>query len=242
VSVDALCPGCKQSLASHPRSGRSVPGQTDGIVVVHGRCIVSGVRAPQKLCWSLLAGPLTLDEYLDLYRDRRPPAPPCPACGGPTGYHDTYERYVAEDSADPTLVPMYRFRCRRADCPVVTITLYPVFITPYMPVPTQMREDAVRAHDEGRMSWERIAEAVGVASDTVRRWARRLRARVPDLAAAFMAAVAGFDPTANLPPARAGPSLWALGDAAAGAVGFTPWPRLAVGRLDLSRGPMPVWA
>jgi len=242
VSVDAPCPGCKQSLALHPRSGRAVSAPEDGIVIVHGRCIVAGVRAPQKLCWTPLGGALTVAEYLDACARQRPQAPSCPACGDPTAYHGTYERGVAEDSATRTMVPIYRFRCRRADCPVVTITLYPVFITPYMTVPTPTRENAVRTHDEGRLTWERIAEDIAVSSDAVRRWARRLHARVPDLASAFVAVVVRFDPTVSLPPARAGPHLWLLGDTAAGAIGLTPWPRLAVTRLDLTSGPMPVWA
>ena len=242
MSVEAACPGCKERLASHPRSGRFIPAPVDGIVVVHGRCIVGGVRAPQKLCWAVLLEPVTLDDYLGLYADHQPDPPRCPACGGPTGYHGTYTRNVANDAGTLTPVPMYRFVCGRAECPVVTITLYPVCITPYMQVPTQVREDAVRTHDEGRMSWERIAEGIGVASDTLRRWARRLRARAPALAAAFMAAVSDFDPRAILPPARAGPALWVLGAAAADAVHLTRWPRIAVARLDLIRGPMPVWA
>lgn len=242
VSVDAPCPGCKQSLASHPRSGRSGPVQASGIVVICGRCVHADVRAPQKLCWALLPGPLTVDEYLSLYHDRRPSAPPCPACSGPTVYHGVYERNVAQDPVIPTLVPIYRFRCRRADCPVVTITLYPPFITPYMPFPTAVREDALRAHDQERVPWERIAQGLGVAPDTVRRWARRLRARAIDLAGAFMAGVSACGPTLALPPSRDGPALWALGDAAAHAVDHTDWPRLGIGRLDLIRGPMPVWA
>jgi hypothetical protein len=68
-----------------------------------------------------------------------------------------------------------------------------------------------------------------------RRWAHRLRRRVPDLATAFMTVVLSADPAANLPPLRAVPSPWTVGDVAARALDRTDPPHLAI-VLDLGRG------
>lgn len=242
MSVDAPCPACKQSLACHAPSATSAHVHTGAVVVVRGRCIVDGVRAPQKLCWVLLSGPLTATEYLEAYAHAPPPAPSCPGCGGRAVHHGRYLRLVADDPAYPTPIPIYRARCEREDCPVVTITLYPPFVTPYMPFPTDVREQALRDHDERLTPWHRLAQAHRVAEDTVRRWARRLRVRAAALRAAFMAIAITYDPHSRLPPARDPPSLWVLGDAAAHAVDASGWPRLAVARLALTLSPLPVWA
>jgi transposase-like protein len=214
----------------------------DGIVVVRGRCIVNGVRAPQKFCWVPLSGPLTAMEYLQAYAHGAPPAPPCPGCAGPTLRHGRFWRQLADDASHPTPIPIYRVRCPRQDCPVVTITLYPPFVTPYMPFPTAVREQVLRDHDERHMPWHRLAQAHGVAQDTVRRWARGLRARAAALRAGFLALTIAYDSHVRLPPARDPPSLWALGDAAAHAVDAPGSPRLAVARLALTLSPLPVWA
>lgn len=242
VSVNAPCPACKHSLVRHPRSVAAAQARADGIVVVRGRCVVNGVRAPQKMCWVLLSGPLTTEQYLAAYAHTPPPAPPCPGCTGPTIPHGHFWRRLADDTAHPTLIPIYRVRCPRADCPVVTITLYPPFVTPYMPFPTAVREQVLRDHDEHRTPWHRLAQAYGVAEDTLRRWARRLRARAAALRAGFLALAIAYDPHARPPPARDPPSLWALGDAAAHAIDAPGWPSLAVARLALALSPLPVWA
>lgn len=246
VSVDAPCPACKHALADHSPSGRSAQGQTGPVVVVCGRCIADGIRAPQKLCWVLLDGPLTVGEYLEAYGDgeRRPPKPPCPCCGGPTVYHGSYERLVADGESGPAVsVTILRVRCPSRDCPVVTITLFPPFVTPYVRFATPVRERVLRDHDEHGTPWEHLAEASGADPDTVRRWARSLRLRAAALASGFAAIALSYDPAARLPPARAGPAaLWALGDAAAKGLDLPHWPRLAVARLALIAGPLPVWA
>jgi hypothetical protein len=242
VSVDAPCPACKRSLAIHWPSAPSARGQAGGVVVVRGRCIVDGARAPQKLCWAPAAAPLSVQAYLKVCGHSPPPSPACPGCGGPTVRHGVYWRRVADDSVRPTPVPIYRFCCKRPDCPVVTITLYPPFITPYMPFPTAVREQAVRDHDEHHTPWDALARVVGVAPDTLRRWARRLRARAAALRAAFVAIVITSDALASLPPSRDGPSIWVIGDGAAHRIGLPSWPRLALTRLVLTQGPVPVWA
>jgi hypothetical protein len=242
MSLDGPCPGCKHSLAAHPRSAPSARDLADGIDLVRGRCIVAGERAPQKLCWVLLVGPLTVGEYLDAYEDTAPPRPPCPACGGVTVLHGSYWRLVAEDPVRPTLVRLYRVLCKEPGCPVVTVTLYPPFVTPYMPFPTAVREQAMRDHDGGSASWRHLAQAIGVTLDTLRRWARQLRARAASLRAGFLSILVDTDIQFRLPRARDGPSLWVLADAAAAAVGRSQWPRLAVARLALDVGPLPVWA
>jgi len=218
-----------------------VRGETPPLDVVRGRCIVSGVRAPQKFCWVQLPGPRTLKEYLARYTDQPPKPPLCPLCGTQTRSHARFWRHVAEDPLYPTRVPLYRALCPNPQCPAVTVTLYPPFLTPYSQFPTEIREGAVRDHDAG-VAWSRIAAQVQVSIKTLRRWARRVRARAAALQAGFFCILIRFDAQSRLPSARDGPSLWALGDCAAALVQCPDWPRLSVARFPLRSPALPVWA
>lgn len=228
---------------AHPRSAPCARPEACPLDVVRGRCIVAGSRAPQKLCWVLLAGVPTLEGYVAMYGDRSPPPPPCPACRGPTVRHGSFERHLALDPVRPVPMRLYRAKCNRSSCPVVTITLYPPFVVPYLQVPTEVRDDAVRAHQEGAGSWSRLADRLGYSVAALRRWERAVRARMGDLKAAFLVLLDRYASAHSPSAGRSPPALWTLGDLCAQALDLSSFPRLAIARTvaDPLLVALPVW-
>lgn len=243
VNVDGPCPACKYNLGAHPPSApcpRANPGPID---LVRGRCILAGVRAPQKLCWVLLSGVPTLDEYLSAYGSVSPPAPACPGCSGETARHGSFMRRLAIDPVWSTAVRLYRALCKNPGCPVVTVTLYPPFVTPYQAVPTPVRENLVREHQQGAVSWDALAAKSGFHRDTLRRWARAINARAGALRAAFVTLLDWAAPAHHDPQGVGPPSLWGVADDCARALAL-PVPRLAIARLTVPGRilvALPVW-
>lgn len=211
--------------------------------MVRGRCIVAGTRAPQKLCWVALSGVPTLEDYQAIYGDRSPPPPPCPACRGPTVRHGSFERHLAIDPVLPVSMRLFRAKCNLASCPVVTITLYPPFVLPYLQVPAQVRDDAVRARQEDATSRPQMAKLIGYTVPALRRWERAVRKRTGELKAAFLVLLDRYAPAHLPPPSRPPPSLWELSDVCALALDFASLPRLSIPRvaLDPLLVRLPVW-
>ncbi len=242
--VDAPCPACKHSWKAHPRSAACARPQPCPIDLVRGRCIVLGVRAPQKVCWVTLNGVPTLDAYLAAFGDRSPPPPMCPACRGPTVRHGSFIRHLAMDPALSMPIRLYRAKCNNQDCAIVTITLYPPFILPYLQVPTATRDDAVRSHLEERIAWRKLAARLGYHPRTLRRWDRAIRRRTADLQAAFLVLIDWFAPSDHLShDRRPPPTLWDLADRCADVLRLQAMPGLAPARTvaTVFLAAVPVW-
>lgn len=255
------CPACKRRLSEHTPSERHPRSAEAGkVAVANGRCRPGGEPAPQKLSWVTLREELTEAEYRERYTDRAPPLEPCPGCGGKLHGHGRYGRGFGEEGGvrvNP--LPLYRGLCPQPACPVVTVTHYPCFVTPYEIAPTSQREAVVRERAERRRSWASLSAQAGYAPQTVRRWVRRVQARAAEILVGLSAALLWLDPGAALErtegATRGGargdllPAMFRVADTVvevlteAGA-----WregtPRLGLPRLLRPPGPspLPVWA
>jgi hypothetical protein len=126
---------------------------------------------------------------------------------------------------------------------VVTVTLYPDFVTPYGRHEVRIREDALRRHGEAQVSWERTAELANVSPDTARRWDRDFRIRLPLLWSGLFFLCVSLDP--NLPLVQVeGGSVWQSLDRVGGLLERpSSVPRLALARdrLPISLRAPPRW-
>lgn len=230
-----VCSACNVPWIAHPRSCYLRPAPGSGCTVVRGRCESNGVRALQKICWLTLGENLTPSEYLRRYSAQAPPHGPCPACDGSLDGHGKFLRLLMEEDGGEIRLPLYRCLCPNPDCPVVTVTLYPDFVTPYGRHETRIREGALRRHDEEQISWERTAELAGVSPDTVRRWDRDFRIRLPLLLAGLFFLCVSLDPDLPLAQVEDAP-VWRTLDRIAGLLN-RPFCGL---RLALARDRLPV--
>ncbi len=197
-----LCTGCRQPLHLHSKSGRTLREAANGIAVCNGRCYPNGERAKQKLSWVAMSEPLTEEEYRARYSATvSPPMEPCPDCGGRLGHHGHFERQL---TANGELEPLLLFRgiCRNPDCPVVTVTHYPPFVTPYSVFPTAVRETAILT--SLRQGLETAAAAIGCSARTVLRWRRALGARLGELVSGVATLIMRLDPLWSLPGEQVG--------------------------------------
>ena len=170
--------------------------------------------------------PLDVSAYAEGGREIRPPRPPCPRCGGPTGAWSGYERHLRDEGDRLIFVP--RVRCRACG---VTQALLPWFVTPYRWDTTDVIGRALELSVSGQ-GVRRIAATLERPATTVREWCRRFRGLAGDLAATLLAAAvragwSGFDL-----PVAPGPRCLAAADALASAFArrhgpIRPW-RLAV--------------
>lgn len=260
-SVNPMCPACKRPLADHLPSRRRVPEHVPAgkIPVVNGRCIVDGVRAPQKCCWVQLRKPLTVKQYQKKFDKGLIQLEPCPSCRGRLEMWGSCPRTLQDGEPQSMRgLRLLRGRCRNAECPVCTVTHYPCFITPYLTVSTAEREAAVRAHEEQGLSWSRLqkVEKKGWVAATVQRWVRRLRKRAAAVTIGVLAVWQALDHAAPAelrpepPQAEWSPLLRmfrvcdSVRDLLQGREGWTaPVPALAVPRMfrPLEPTTLPVW-
>lgn len=156
-----------------------------------------------------MSEPLTEGEYRRRYGETLPPSmEPCPGCGGPLGYHGHFERDLSEAGIVEPLV-LHRGICRNPICPVVTVTHYPQFVTPYSVFPTAVREDAVLRSTMGE-ALETVATGIGCSVRTVLRWRQTVAQRVPELVAGLAGLIMRLDPIWPLPSVRRETILFAL--------------------------------
>jgi hypothetical protein len=257
-SVGDLCPACKRPVADHLPSSRYAPREVPPgkVAVVNGRCTVAGERAPQKCCWVLLREGMTPGEYRERFAAGRIALEPCPCCGGPLlAWGSCPRRLVEGEGVVLQGLRLRRGRCPNPDCPVRTVTHYPVFVTPYQVVATAEREAAVRAHVVEGWSWSTVQRRVPWLLTTVQRWERRLAVRAAEVATGLLAVWQRLDEGA---PAelRAGAgrrgllqAMFAVCDAVGELLrpqlGWTAGvPGLALPRLvrPTAPTPLPVWA
>jgi hypothetical protein len=203
ISVDAgrlwvngaLCPGCRRPLALHPRSAYQWR-ETDGLDVCRGRCRLGKERAPQKCCWVLMSELMTEAEYRQRYENEAPPMEPCPCCGGHLQHQGRFPRRLAsEDGTTVEPLWLYRGLCPNPACPVVTVTHYPWFVTPYEVVPTTQREAAVRAWADGR-GFPALGQETGYDAKTLARWTAGVLARASEVTTGLLAVWQRLDPAA----------------------------------------------
>ncbi len=237
------CPACNLPWPLHPRSLFTRPTKALDFAVIRGRCEVLGERAPQKICWLPLGSFSTAADYLAQYADISPSPGACPVCGSRLEPHGRFFRSLQLHSGEEIQIPLYRGLCKEDDCPIVTVTLYPAFVTPFGRAETRIRESCLRAHDEEHLSWERCGEQQGVSPDTARRWGRDFRPRVTLLTGVLLAVLFTFDSRFLLPP---DPTPWPLLDQTLDLLGLdVGLPRLSVSRVLLpsTRAPprWPVW-
>lgn len=241
-----MCPACNNPWIQHPRSVYVRPTHAAEFLVLRGRCEVRGEAALQKICWVHIDGASSPDAYLKQCAQGSVSVGFCPACGTRLKFHGRFWRKLRKTDGEEIRIPLYRGLCKNADCPVSTVTHYPPFVTPYQRCQTEVREQALRSHEEEHVSWEQAAETAQVSPDSVRRWARDLRLRIPVLYAVLFALLLILDPsgfalTPNLTVWTVADRLAELLDCSAGR------PRLALSRALLPpplRGPprWPVWA
>ena len=192
-----LCTSCRQPLHLHSKSGRALREAANGIAVRNGRCHPGGEPARQKLSWVAMSEPLTEEEYRKRYSAASPPPmEPCPQCGSRLGYHGHFARQMAEGGR---LEPLLLFRgiCRNPACPVVTVTHYPPFVTPYSVFPTAARESAIVASLAKGL--ETAAAETGCSARTVLRWRKALRERLGELVSGIAGLIMRLDPLWPLP-------------------------------------------
>lgn len=245
--LGGTCSACKIPLAQHPRSIYGPRPQTPDLVVCRGRCILDGVGAPQKICWSLADAPLTVLDYLAAVAVSPPALGPCPVCGGVLWRHGLFWRYLLEAGADlPVRVPIYRGRCPAKLCPIVTVSFFPSFVTPLVRSETAVRERVLRGHDESTAPLERLAEHAKVSLDTARRWVRAFRPRSDALHRLLLVTCLLFsiDASFALPD---GATVWQAADHVRRLLDRDAClPALTLSRLDIApRAPpagWPVWA
>jgi hypothetical protein len=144
-----------------------------------------------------MSGALTEEEYRKRYSAASPPPmEPCPQCGSRLGYHGHFGRRLTEKGQ---LEPLLLFRgiCRNPDCPVVTVTHYPPFVTPYSVFPTALREAAIS--ESLARGLEAAAAMVGCSSRTVLRWRTALGERLGELVSGITGLIMRLDPPWPLP-------------------------------------------
>lgn len=245
--LDRACPACNIPLSRHPRSIYGPRPEAADLAVVRGRCIVDGKAAPQKICWSLADAPLTVDAYLATVKVSPPALGPCPACGVTLWRHGVFWRDILDLGVDLAVrVPIYRGLCPRKLCPIVTVSLFPSFVTPMVQAATAVRERVLRRHDERAASLERLAEDAQVSFDTARRWVHAFRLRSGALHGLLLALciLLSLDASFALPD---GATVWQAADRVRRLLDRDAClPGLALGRLDIApRAPpvgWPVWA
>jgi len=153
----------------------------------------------------------------------------CPSCGGRLGYHGHFERQVAENGVLEPLV-LFRGICRNPCCPVVTVTHYPPFVTPYSVHRTAVREAAIL--ESLARGLEVAAMAVGCSVRTVLRWRQALGERLGELVSGVAGLIMRLDPLWPLPSEQAGlPAAFTLLSRARELTLGRESPLLAVGRL-----------
>lgn len=181
------CPACKRELNEHLSSGKQPRAVSGKIDVVNGRCWSYGEPAPQKFSWVQMSELLTEEEYRAKYTDQPPPLEPCPGCGGRLNHHSSYQRGLGEEGiALVNPLPIYRGLCTNDDCPVVTVTHFPCFVTPYEVAPTALREKVVRAHVAGR-SWAALEDESRYSAATLRRWTAEVKERAAEVTVGLLA-------------------------------------------------------
>jgi len=209
--------------------GRTLREAAHGIAVCNGRCYPGGAKAKQKLSWVAMSEPLTEEEYRRRYSAMAPPPlEPCPGCGGRLGHHGHFERQYAQDGMLEPL--LFRGICRNPECPVVSVTHYPPFVTPYSVFPTQLRETAILAS----LSHGVVAAAakIGCSARTVLRWRQALGERLRELISGVTGLIMRLDPLWVLPQGQGGcAAAFPLLREAQGLLGRE-GPQLAVGRLS----------
>jgi hypothetical protein len=144
-----------------------------------------------------MSEPVPEEEYRRRYSaDAPPPMEPCPQCGGRLGHHGHFERQLAENGE---LEPLLLFRgiCRNPGCPVVTVTHYPSFVTPYCVFPTEVRETAIM--ESLTKGVEAAAASIGCSARTVLRWRNALGERLGELVSGVAGLVMRLDPLWPLP-------------------------------------------
>ncbi len=174
----------------------------NSIAVCNGRCYPCGEKAKQKLSWVAMSETLTEEEYRRRYSAEVPPGlEPCPGCGRELGHHGHFERQLAQDGE---LEPLLLFRgiCRNPDCPVVTVTHYPPFVTPYSVFPTAERETAIL--ESLAKGLEAAAAMIGCSARTVLRWRKALGERLGELVSGVAPLIMRLDPLWSLPREQAG--------------------------------------
>lgn len=250
-----LCPGCGGKLADHRHSRRYPPEPAVGIVVLLGLCYPQGLdQAPglQKISWVQMSEPLTEAEYRKRYGDRPPPMERCPCCRGELNHHGRYPRWVGNGDFVERLF-IYRGLCKNPECPVVTVTHYPVFVIPYTQVSAEVVEEVVRERVEKGLTWEKMSEKWGFDVKTMLRWYSSVRNRAKDIINVLLFHEEKYRPAAaaGVPPVSSGTILTDLfGVADRVAELLTPvglWrqeiPRLSLARVARHAGvsPVPVW-
>ena len=227
-----LCTGCRQPLHHHFRSGRILREAANGIGVCNGRCYPSGEKAKQKLSWVAMSEPLTEEEYRQRYSATMPPLmEPCPGCGGRLGHHGYFERrQVKLGELEPLL--LFRGICRNPGCPVVTVTHYPPFVTPYSVFPTAVREAGIL--ESLARGLEAAAAGIGCSTRTVLRWRKALGERLGELVSGVAGLIMRLDPLWPLPSVQSGlEAAFALCAKARELTFSHATPLLAVARLRL---------
>lgn len=205
----APCPGCRQPLRLHSRSGRTLVGAANGIGVANGRCYPGGAKAPQKLSWVAMSENLTEEEYREHYSEAPPPMEPCPGCGGPLGYHGSFARHLIGADGELQLLILHRGICRNPVCPVVTVSHYPEFVTPYSVYPTAVREEAIRQSVLGK-GLEAIGASLRCTGRSILRWRQSLKVRLPELIAGVARLIMRWDANWRLPAPQGEEILAAL--------------------------------
>lgn len=153
---------------------------------------------------------ITEEEYRQHYGEAvPPPMEPCPGCGGLLGYHGHFERDLSADAGTVEPLVLHRGICRNPICPVVTVTHYPPFVTPYSVFPTAVREDAVLRSALGE-TLEAVATGIGCSVRTVLRWRQMILKRVPELVSGLTGLIVRLDPLWSLPTVRWETILFAL--------------------------------
>ena len=250
-SVGCLCAACKHPLEDHLPSSARLPAEVPAgkVAVVNGRCIGPNGRALQKMCWVALAEPMTPAEYRRRLAEGTVRLERCPACHGRLVTHGRFHRTLLGPGGQPERIELLRGRCPNRECPVCTVTHYPLFMTPYHVVPTAEREATVRARAEGA-SWLNLKATVALS--TARRWYRDVAARADEVLIGLTAAQHRLDPSAPALPRPANTlakklqaMFWVCDAVRALLAASGGWavPALAVARLFQPPGPtpLPVW-
>ena len=211
-------------------------------------------RAPQKCCWVMMSELMTIAEYRQRYESEPPPMEPCPCCGGHLQHQGRFPRRLAsEDGTTVEPLWLYRGLCPNPACPVVTVTHYPWFVTPYEVVPTTQREAAIRAWADGR-GLAVLSRETGYDAKTLARWTAGVLGRAGEVTTGVLGVWQRLDAAA---PADVGDepaprvrlrAMFRVCDAVAALLAAVEGWRVHLPRLCLSRmfrppgpSPLPVW-
>ena len=199
--------------------------------MANGRCYPGGVKAKQKLSWVAMSEVLTEEEYRRRYDEAASPVmEPCPGCGGRLRYLGHFERRFLDDGV---LEPLMLFRgiCGNRACPVVSVTHYPCFVTPYSVFPTHLREAAIQT--SLRYGVVVAGAEFGCSARTVLRWRQAVKERLGELVSGVAGLIMRLEPLWPLPQGQGLGGL-ALAFALLGEAGrLLGWrgPLLAIARL-----------